>query len=770
MNRFAGTALLVLTILLGAVTTASAARDFWNPASSDSSQQFPLLPPPLDGNVQRDDTPNDPGYDRAEPDDEDGATTTNIYDERFDLFGFPSSHTALTLYREGPNALKKQISGFNAAGAWKISRGSPEVAIAVLDTGIKWDREGIRLQVRLNRNELPQPQTAGGSSCAYDCNGDGAFNVADYNDDPRISHTAGPHGSAQIDAEDLITVFSDGTDSDANGYVDDIAGWDFFDNDNNPYDASSYFAASGHGSGRMTEAVERGDDGQGEIGVCPGCQILPIRTWDTFVADGNTVGMGMLYATDAGAKVIVAANGSIYHSAFAEAASRYAYENGVVQTYSGDDLNTANHNYPANYGHAMLIQGVVTDTQGLGTDVGPELRSALCGDLLSPLGVCLGTELPVGTYFRGANTTQFGGKSSIAMEGATGSENTGKAGGAAGLVISAALQHGITLRPDETRAILEQTAERVTGSALNPLSNVAGLGTADPGADPAAAREDQWTSHFGWGRVNLGEAVRVASDPAATPPEAMIDSPDWYAPINSDSIELTGLARARAATGTSFSWRLEWGPGQAPTAWNEVASGTGSGSGITDLGSLDMNEVRDAMASYDAPADSGGPTFSTSGANPHDHEFTVRLVVTGSGIATPGIDRRVFTLADDPDLRDGFPKRLGTGGEAPVRYADLDQDGVQELIVPLMDGTVHAFRPDGSELPGWPVETRLMRNADGHAAADGFAALAGETPPREPPRGPAVADIDGDGAPEVVTTAGIRVYAWESSGEEVNGF
>lgn len=267
MNRFAGTALLVLTILLGAVTTASAARDFWNPASSDSSQQFPLLPPPLDGNVQRDDTPNDPGYDRAEPDDEDGATTTNIYDERFDLFGFPSSHTALTLYREGPNALKKQISGFNAAGAWKISRGSPEVAIAVLDTGIKWDREGIRLQVRLNRNELPQPQTAGGSSCAYDCNGDGAFNVADYNDDPRISHTAGPHGSAQIDAEDLITVFSDGTDSDANGYVDDIAGWDFFDNDNNPYDASSYFAASGHGSGRMTEAVERGDDGRGDRGM-----------------------------------------------------------------------------------------------------------------------------------------------------------------------------------------------------------------------------------------------------------------------------------------------------------------------------------------------------------------------------------------------------------------------------------------------------------------------------------------------------------------------
>ncbi|MBN8870660.1 MAG: FG-GAP repeat protein [Solirubrobacterales bacterium] len=769
MNRLAGTVLLALAILLGTVATASAARDFWNPASNDSSQQFPLLPPPLDGNVQRDDTPNDPGYDPAEPDDEDGGAATNLYDERFDLFGFPSAQTPLTLYREGPNALKKQVSGFNAAGAWKVTRGRPDVQIAVLDTGIKWDREGLRLQVALNRNELPLPQKAGGAGCsAYDCNGDGAFNVADYAADPRVDHAAGPHGSAEIDGEDLIATFSDGSDADGNGYVDDIAGWDFFDNDNDPFDASSYFAASGHGSGRMMEAAERGNDGQGELGVCPGCQVIPVRIWDTFVADGNTVGMGMLYATDSGAEVIVAANGSIYHSAFAEAASNYAWSHGVVQTYSGDDLNTANHNYPANYGHAMLIQGVVTDTEGLGTDVGPELRSALCGQPLASLGVCLGSQLPVGTYFRGANTTQFGGKSSISMEGASGSENTGKAGGAAALVISAARDHGIQLRPDETRAILEQTAERVTGNSANPLANTSGLGVADPAADPAAPRESQWTSHFGWGRVNLGAAVSVAAS-GKLPPEATITSPDWYAPLTGDTLQVRGLARARVATGGHFTWKLEWGTGQEPDTWHQVGSGTSSGT-VTDFGTIQLDQVRQALASYDAGQDSGGPIFSTSGTDPLDHEFTVRLIVNGDGIDTPGIDRRVFTSARDEDLRDGFPKRMGAGGEAPIRYADLDGDGTEELVVPTMAGEIHAYRQDGSELPGWPVRTRLMHQAGGHQGANGFKALAAEAPPREPPRGPVVADIDGDGETEVVTTAGYHVYAWGADGRLEDGF
>ncbi len=784
-RRIACIAVGVCALLVAIAGVASAAaRDFEHPANhapADAQQQFGL--PATD--PQRADTPNDPGYDIAEPDDPDSKlnggpfdASTNIYDEDFGFFGFPSARTRLTaLYTAGPNlatcAAKvilpcPQISGFNASGAWKLDRGRPDVVVAVLDTGIKWDRNGLRTQVHLNRGELPVPKKAGGSDCAsYDCNGDGEFNVTDYANDPRVSLNGGPHGVAgQVDAEDLIAAFTDGTDADSNGFADDIAGWDFFDNDNDPYDASSYFAASNHGSGRMGEVAERGNDGEGSIGVCPHCQLLPIRTWDTFVSDGNDFGMGMIYATDNGASVIEGANGSTYHSAFAEQASQYAYDHGVVQTYSGDDLNTGNHNYAANYGHAMLIQGTVPDTMGLGQDAGNEAAQALAGICqgIQQLG-CPGTSIPALTYFRGANTTQYGGKSSISMEGSTGSENTGKAAGAAGLVVSAArdASPAVTLRPDETREILEQTAERV----LAP--NTIGLGIPDPGADPTKPSIDQWTTHFGWGRVNLGAAVALAQS-GKIPPEVAIDSPDWYAPVTGNSIEITGLARSRFAAGGSFNWKLEWGVGEAPTSWTTAKSGTSTGT-VTDFGSIDLSKVRSAIASSTPPVDLAGPTLSPTSPSPFKNEFTVRVVANGAGISTPGVDRRVLTSAQDSSLRSGFPKRMGTGGEAPIRYADLDGDNTQELIVPTEDGAIHAYEPDGSELAGWPVHTRAQLSAAGHDSAPGFHALeAGGSPPREPLRGPVVADLNGDGVPEVVDSAGIHVYAFEPDGSALAGF
>src|SRR3954470_18786163 len=242
----------VVTLAVVALVAPAAVawgRDFEDPASHETAQDFARA-------TQRADTPNDPGYDNAEPDDPDTTSpSTNVFDERFDLFGFPSAHTPSAVYKEGPNAGKPMISGFNAAGAWKLTRGNPDVAVAILDTGIKWERDALRTKIALNRGELPQPRhdltapIADGASCAsyadaYDANGDGAFNVDDYACDSRVSISAGPHSDPlhpRLDPEDLIAAFSDGHDDDGNDYVDDIAGWDFFDDDNNPYDSSRYF-------------------------------------------------------------------------------------------------------------------------------------------------------------------------------------------------------------------------------------------------------------------------------------------------------------------------------------------------------------------------------------------------------------------------------------------------------------------------------------------------------------------------------------------------
>ena len=108
-RRSAFLALAVCGLLVGGVeATAAAARDFEHPADhapADAQQQFGVV------NAQRNDTPNDPGYDIAEPDDPDSSlnggpfpASTNFYDEDFGLIGFPSQRTRATaIYTAGPN-------------------------------------------------------------------------------------------------------------------------------------------------------------------------------------------------------------------------------------------------------------------------------------------------------------------------------------------------------------------------------------------------------------------------------------------------------------------------------------------------------------------------------------------------------------------------------------------------------------------------------------------------------------------------------------------
>jgi hypothetical protein len=217
-------------------------------------------------------TPNDPGFDSCEPDNDGGATCSNVFDQEFGSFGFAPNASQLTaLYKppfdahvtrlQGQNTTAGrnplgQVSGVSVDRAWKRSIGRPDVEIAILDTGIRWNNGQLRKKVALNEGELPTPQTTGGAACAQDdCNGDGAFDVDDFANDPRVAVTAGnAESDGVLDASDLIAVFSDGSDADGNGYADDIAGWDFFDDDNDPYDASRYSSASNHGSGRAEEA------------------------------------------------------------------------------------------------------------------------------------------------------------------------------------------------------------------------------------------------------------------------------------------------------------------------------------------------------------------------------------------------------------------------------------------------------------------------------------------------------------------------------------
>src|SRR5438094_78415 len=394
-----GIAAVLLPVALGAAALLGVAQ----------TRTFPG--PPTDTNP-RANTPNDPDFDKAEPDDEDGdfVPGTSVFEEDNRLFGFAPASTSMTaryLDPANPRFGQGQVSGVSADLAWKLSIGDQSVEVAICDTGIRWDREELRRRVRLNPGELPVPcgVTAGQKGrplAEYDCDGDGIFTADD-------------------DA--------------GNGFVDDIAGWDFFDDDNNPFDASSYSSAENHGSGRASDAVAEANNRLSSLGLCPRCRVTPIRIWDTFVADSNNFALCMLYAADNGIDVIEAAIGGLTTTEFAQAATQYAYEHGVALMEVSSDLNTADHNNPTNFNNTIFVKGVVADVEGLGQG----------GNEFFPPVPFLAAQAPVGTWLRDSNLTQYGGHAHIDMKGDTGSVCTGQAAGAAGLLMSYAKQRGAPL-------------------------------------------------------------------------------------------------------------------------------------------------------------------------------------------------------------------------------------------------------------------------------------------------------------------------------------
>ncbi|HEV8574510.1 MAG TPA: S8 family serine peptidase, partial [Dehalococcoidia bacterium] len=702
-------------------------------------------------------TPDDPGFDCTELDDEDltAPNCSQVWEEQFGLFGFPPDSTeASAQYHDAPRAGQGQVSGISADRAWKISTGSPEVEIAIIDTGIVWSNSELRQKIWLNRNELPVPNSA---SCTppggdpHDCNNDGAFSVADYAGDTRVDVNGGPHGApGAIDGEDLIVAFSNGTDAEGNGYIDDIAGWDFFDDDNNPHDASSYASANNHGSGRAEEAGRETDNGSGEAAVCPGCRIMVLRLWDTFVAPADTYAMATLYAADNGADVQEVALGVLQNSRFSQAATQYAFKKGVALMQVSSDLNTANHNYPTNYNNTIFVAGSVADAHGLGQN-NQQLANGL-----QQFGIPVGSQIPVGTWFRNSGLTQYGGHAAIVTTGTTGSEATGHAAGAAGLVKSRGLEMaasiGGQLTSNEVKQLLTLTAEDVLPE------NTGGTGAPDP-AQPG------WDQHFGYGRVDLDDAVATVA-PGTIPPEAGLESPPWFMPLDpvtNPSVPIEGFVTANRAS--SYTYTLEYAPGLEPLeeTFTEFDSGSGSAELNGTLGTLPLDDVAALLPG----AAEGIPPL-----DPHQYAFTVRLQVTDN-LGNVGEDRKVLFAYHDATLHAGWPKFVDTGGEQSLRFADLDGNGALEIVAANTSGEINVYNHDGSPASyfngGQPYVAPVPGFIQNHTAAPALAS--GDVPFSHGGFStPAVGDLDRDGYPEIVGANGEKVYAVSGSGTLLPGF
>ncbi len=641
-------------------------------------------------------------------------------------------------------------SGISAKEAWKVTLGRADVVAAILDSGVDYDHEDLRNKIWLNQGELPVPT---GPDCVlgsdpHDCNADGVFSVKDYIGDPRVTDF---NDSAAVDRGDF-RVFNDGLDNDGNGYVDDLSGWDSDDNDGDEFDHRFF----GHGTGRAGILAPETNNLLGVAGVCPRCPMMNVRIDDTFVCNSEGVAKGAIYAIDNGAKVINMSLGCTTASRLSRSALDYATSKNVLAFNASANEFSTHQNFQSIFDDVITV-GAVThnspDDPSTSDPRGGPLTTFLQKASFSNYGAHLDVVAP--TLVPGAGQGLAGlvpNHAAYTWSASGTSSSTPHGAGVGALVFSRARDlietgalpvAGLALQDistQEVRQIINQTADDVTAQSGTTY--------------PVSAEWDKWT---GYGRINAKKAVDLVAA-ATMPPEADINSPDWYTLVDG-VVPVRFYANARWAT--SYAYTLEFARGVEPTSWTTLASVTST---VSDAAVSSANRLSNFTIPWPTAALANGL-------------YTLRLRVTdGSANANKGEDRMAVWVRH-PDAQDqpGFPKVFdGSLESLSVATVDLDSDNKLEIIFADGNGEVHAIKSDGSELAGFPVHADVplslplatsdafdLNPANGEVALS-YAPIIG---------GPAVGDIDRDGVQEIVVAAtNGKVYCWNADASVCSGF
>ena len=645
------------------------------------------------------DPPNDPNYAPAEK----PLATGCIDNEQWMLFDFIPRCTPLAKDPDG-------ASGLSANRVWRdYTTGDPSVVIGYVEAGINWHSDLARdlaNKVYLNAGELPPPTTP---------DNDPALSARDYADTPDYN------GNGYVDPEDIIKRFSNGRDDDHNGYVDDISGWDFYDNQNDPATTDSAYE---HSDTQMSRAAAEADNGIQGAGLCPRCRLLPIRAGAEAIDRGPELAQAWLFATDSHAQVVVSETAELGYTTFARRAAEYAYRHGTVIAESSNDFNSTDHQGGMFHPHVLPGNGLVPDREGM---------QSL-------------TRLTT-TYRQRSSVSSWGTHSvfSVPAAGGTTSASDPEVAGSVALITSAGRGLNPPLSAPEAVQVIRATASDIDDPSLAWPSK--------PG----------WDLQYGYGRPNLPKAAAAVRQ-GDIPPVAAIERPNWfslYDPTRSKAkIPVSGWVKAPRTP--HFRWQLQLAAAAEPGDgdFRQIGSGTGTRRFSGRLGRIDLRSIPKSFWQR-AYALSQTKTAETT----ERYTVTLRLRVTDAS-GRVGEDRRTIAVQHDPTAVKHFPKRIGSGGgiESQPALADLQGRGRLAIVFGTSDGVVHALDSrTGRELKGWPVRTRAIRPTRRHRGVP-----AGHEPVVA---NVDVADLNGDGRPEVIAAGELgRLYVWEANGKRRRGF
>lgn len=198
----------------------------------------------------------------------------------------------------------------DAPEAWNAFQGTSNMVVADIDTGMDMAHEDLAANLYTNPGEIP----------------------------------------------------GNGIDDDGNGYIDDVHGWDFVHNDNDPSDTNA--ACNGHGTHTAGTIGAVGNNGIGVTGVNWRVKIMPLKVLGGFYCRTRTTDVisAVNYAASMGVRVT---NNSYGGGPFSQAlkdaiqASRSLFV--AAAGNLGEDTDVHPH-YPASYNLPNIISVAATDS------------------------------------------------------------------------------------------------------------------------------------------------------------------------------------------------------------------------------------------------------------------------------------------------------------------------------------------------------------------------------------------------------------------------
>lgn len=197
-----------------------------------------------------------------------------------------------------------------AAQAWDVIKGEDgNVIIAIVDGGTDWQHQDLRDNIWVNEDEVP----------------------------------------------------NNGIDDDNNGFVDDIRGWNFAANSNDPKGRSTQTVGYQHGTQVAGISTAVTNNLLGVAGVSWNCQLMPVNVASRSANNDSTLGLtyeGIVYAADNGADVINSSWGSPFRSNLQQEVIDFAYANGSLVVAAAGNQNDSNDElpqFPSNYNHVLAV-------------------------------------------------------------------------------------------------------------------------------------------------------------------------------------------------------------------------------------------------------------------------------------------------------------------------------------------------------------------------------------------------------------------------------